>query len=73
MLVLLQLSALNLIQPLRQFLVAREELAQMDKGSHDRDIYRNGSLTVEHNGEYRDTLLVKGIGQRVAPTPATDV
>src|SRR6476661_4375818 len=44
-----------------QFFVCDEHFAKPNEGSHDRDVYLNGSRTAEYAGKHRHTLLRESI------------
>jgi hypothetical protein len=49
-------------------IVDLEELPQFHEGAHDEDVHLDGSLTVQHRREHRDTLLGEGKRPASAPT-----
>jgi|GEM_PF-2552737 len=54
---------LHFIQFAGQIFMRRQDFTQFDEGSHDGDVYLNGSAAAQNAREHCDTLFGEGVGQ----------
>ena len=66
-------SPLYSVNPAAQVLCLADGTSKLNKGPHDEDIHRDGTLAPEHARKHRDALLGEGVGTIAAASASRSV